>query len=136
VVAGRATLAGTLWRFGAGQLYVLPAGNVPERRVDTLYDPRLGEVVDELKQRFDFVLVDSPQVLLLADVPALCQRLDGALLVIRAGVTTRELVRAALDALSGIAVHGLILNGLDGARARDTYLPPPAVLPALPAATG
>jgi capsular exopolysaccharide synthesis family protein len=135
VVAGRATLAGTLWRFGSDQLYVLPAGNVPERRATTLYDTRLSEVFEELKQRFDFVLVDAPQVLLLADVPALCQRLDGALLVIRAGMTARELVRAALDALSGIAVHGLILNGLDAVRALDAHVPP-AALPALPAAAG
>jgi len=113
VVAGRASLGNCLWRFGSDELFVLPAGNVPDDLSATLYDARLAEVLTELKARHDFVLVDVPPVLALADVPTLCRDLDGALLVVRAGATPRELVGAAVDALYGIAVHGVVLNDVD-----------------------
>ena len=113
VVAGRVALGGCLWRFGADELYVLPAGNVPDDLSSTLYAARLGEILAELKAKYDFVLVDAPPALALADVPTLCRDLDGALLVVRAGVTARELVGAAVDALYGVTVHGIVLNAVD-----------------------
>jgi capsular exopolysaccharide synthesis family protein len=115
VVAGRATLNGCLWRFGNDELYVLPAGNVPDDIGTTLYSPHLATTLTELKERFDYVLLDVPPVLRLADVPTLCRDLDGALIVVRAGTTALELVGAAVDALYGVPVHGLVLNEVDPA---------------------
>lgn len=113
VVAGRAALDDCLWRFGGDELYVLPAGNPPDDIAATLYDVRLGELLATLKQRFDFVIVDTPPVLPLADVPTLCRDLDGAVMVVRASVTPRELVDSAIAALFGVQVHGLVLNDVD-----------------------
>lgn len=113
VVAGRASIDDCLWRFGADELYVLPAGNVPDDLSSVLYDPRMGDLMAALKQRFDFVVVDTPPVLPLADVPTLCRDLDGAILVVRANHTPKELVNAAIDALYGVTVHGLVLNEVD-----------------------
>lgn len=113
VVAGRASLEDCLWRFGNDELYVLPAGNTPDDLGDTLYNPRLGDLMAALKQRFDFVVVDTPPVLPLADVPTLCRDLDGAVMVVRAGVTGMELVDSAIQNLYGVTVHGLVLNDVD-----------------------
>jgi protein-tyrosine kinase len=113
IVAGRASLDDCLWRFGADELYVLPAGTPPDDLSATLYDPRMGDLMATLKQRFDFVIVDTPQVLPLADVPTLSRDLDGAVMVVRANHTPKELVNAALDALYGVTVHGLVLNEVD-----------------------
>jgi protein-tyrosine kinase len=113
IVAGRASLDDCLWRFGADELYVLPAGTPPDDLSATLYDPRMGDLMATLKQRFDFVIVDTPPVLPLADVPTLSRDLDGAVMVVRANHTPKELVNAALDALYGVTVHGLVLNEVD-----------------------
>jgi protein-tyrosine kinase len=113
VVAGRASLEDCLWRFGSDELYVLPAGIPPNDIATTLYDPRLGDLLATLKQRFDFVVVDTPPVLPLADVPTLCRDLDGAVMVVRAGVTPHELVESAMGALYGVQVHGIVLNDVD-----------------------
>jgi capsular exopolysaccharide synthesis family protein len=113
IVAGRASLDDCLWRFGADELYVLPAGSPPDDLAGTLYDPRMGDLMAALKQRFDFVIVDTPPVLPLADVPTLSRDLDGAVLVVRANHTPKELVNAAIDALYGVTVHGLVLNEVD-----------------------
>jgi capsular exopolysaccharide synthesis family protein len=129
VVAGHAQLGNCLWRFGSDELYVLPAGNVPNDLGDTLYASRLGEVLGELKSRFDFVIMDVPPVLPLADVPTLCRDLDGAVMIVRAGVTPRELVGAAVDALYGIPVHGLVLNDVDPRAATMLNLAPSGEMP-------
>lgn len=112
VVAGRATLGSSLWRFGSDELYVLPAGNVPDDLGETLYNPNLAQVMAELKEKFDFVILDVPPVLQLADVPTLCRDLDGAIMIVRAS-TPRELVGAAIDSLFGVPVHGMVLNDVD-----------------------
>jgi protein-tyrosine kinase len=113
VVAGRASIEDCLWRFGSDELYVLPAGNTPDDLSDTLYNPRLGDLMASLKQRFDFVVVDTPPALNMADVPTLCHDLDGAIMVVRAGVTQKEMVDAAIQALYGVQVHGIVLNDVD-----------------------
>jgi capsular exopolysaccharide synthesis family protein len=113
VVAGRVGLNNCLWRFGNDELFVLPAGQVGDDICNTLYDTRLITVLQELRQRFDFVLVDVPPVLPLADAPTLCRALDGAVMVVRANVTAQEVVAAAIDSLVGITVHGLVLNDVD-----------------------
>lgn len=122
IVDGRASLDDCLWRFGADELYVLPAGRVPDDLSTTLYSPRLADLLAALKQRFDFVVVDTPPVLPLADVPTLCRDLDGAVMVVRAGTTPRELVNSAIDALYGVVVHGLVLNGVDARMASMLHI--------------
>jgi capsular exopolysaccharide synthesis family protein len=113
VVAGRASIDDCLWRFGADELYVLPAGTPPDDLAATLYDPRMADLMAALKQRFDFVVVDTPPVLPLADVPTLSRDLDGAILVVRASYSPKDLVNAAIDALYGVTVHGIVLNDVD-----------------------
>jgi capsular exopolysaccharide synthesis family protein len=138
VILDRAALGCCLWRFGAEELYVLPAGNVPDDLSTVLYHPRLSAVMSELRGRFDFVIVDAPPVLPLADVPTLCRELDGAVLVVRAAMTSRELVDAAIDELYGVTVHGLVLNDVDPRVAEKLALYPAAVRAprALPAHRG
>src|SRR3954467_9095071 len=79
----------------------------------TLYDPRMGDLMAALKQRFDFVVVDTPPVLPLADVPTLSRDLDGAVMVVRAGTTPAELIDSAIGALYGVGGHGMVLNAVE-----------------------
>jgi capsular exopolysaccharide synthesis family protein len=137
VVAGKAQLEHSLWRFGDDELFVLPAGNVPDDLATTLFDPRLGEVMTTLKERFDFVLVDTPPALAIADTPSLCRDLDGAIVVVRANRTSRELLGSALQALYGVTVHGLVLNEVEPRVASLLRIMPYGNEPkALPAASG
>jgi capsular exopolysaccharide synthesis family protein len=137
VVAGRAQLEHSLWRFGDDQLYVLPAGNVPDDLAATLFDPRLGELMVTLKERFDFVIVDTPPALAIADTPTLCRDLDGAVMVVRANHTPRELLNSALHAMYGVTVHGVVLNEVEARVASMLRIMPYSnEQKALPAASG
>lgn len=96
-------------------LSILPAGATPPNPTAVLGGLRAQAVFDGLAERYDLVVLDCPPVLLGADAAILATRVDGVLLVLRAGQTARV---AALDALAqlhtvGARVVGAVLNDPD-----------------------
>ena len=94
----------------AFNLWVLPAGPTRSLPFELLRSPRLGELLEEARERFDFVVVDTPPVLLLPDCRALAERIDGFLLVVAANKTPRRSVAAALSALDERKTIGIVYN--------------------------
>ena len=97
---------------GFGGLSVLATGERPEDPTGVLSSHRLAEVLDDLRRRFDVVLVDSPPVLPVTDAVILAQAVDATLLVVAAGQTRGKDVRRAIEALSLVqaTVVGVVLN--------------------------
>ena len=91
---------------------VLTSGVIPPNPAETLASAQFRAVVRELADSFDHVVVDTPPVLPLADVPAMATALDGYLLVVRYGRTRRGQVADAVRALrcTPTTVLGSILN--------------------------
>jgi Mrp family chromosome partitioning ATPase len=76
----------------------------------------MRDVVQELRQRFQFVIIDSAPLLPFADAQSLSTVVDGLVFVGRSGITTRDAVRRSLELLQ--QVHGapilqFVLNGAD-----------------------
>lgn len=94
-------------------LAVLPAGACPPMPYEALRSPRVGELFKEARQRYDYVLVDTPPVVPVADLRALSQWVDGVFLVVTAHYTPRALLDEALSALDPEKVVGLVYNGDD-----------------------
>lgn len=113
LIEGRATLAASLWRVGAGPLELLAAGHTdaPHARMAS---PVLARVLGELAARCDVVIVDAPPTLPTADLLSFVGSVDAALLVVRAGRTPRDLIRAALGLLSATPLLGAVLHRSDG----------------------
>ena len=61
---------------------------------------------------FDWVIVDAPPVVPLADANLLAEMVDGTLFVVRAGTTQCPFVQEALGALGRDRVLGIVLNGV------------------------
>src|SRR5205085_12614766 len=78
-----------------------------------LYSTRMADLLDRVRSDFDITIIDTPPMSYLSDARVLGQLADAAILVIRAGRTTRDEVRAAKERLvdDGIRVLGTILNG-------------------------
>jgi capsular exopolysaccharide synthesis family protein len=100
----------------APNLSILTAGASPSRPTELLSSQRLARLVEEWKTKFDFIVIDSPPVLPVADSQFLERLADATALVVRSGYTTRTalrrtystLVRHAKDPLKpGI---GVVLN--------------------------
>jgi capsular exopolysaccharide synthesis family protein len=72
-------------------LTVIPAGVTPANPAELLGSTAMRRLLDQLRTRFDRVILDTPPVLPLADVAVLAPLVDGTLLVVRAGVTPSTL---------------------------------------------
>jgi capsular exopolysaccharide synthesis family protein len=92
---------------------VIPAGPVSSMPYELLKSPRLASLLAALRERFDYVVVDTPSVLPFPDVGILRDAVDGFVMVVRANRTTRELLRDSLNTVGRPRTLGLIYNDDD-----------------------
>lgn len=89
---------------------VVTAGSASSMPYEMLASPRLGALLAELRERFDYVVVDTPPALPFPDVGILRDLVDGFVIVIRANRTPREQVRESLQTIGPQRVLGAIFN--------------------------
>ena len=73
----------------------------------------MRQLVEDCKQKFDWVLLDTPPIGLLSDAQLLVRLAQSALFVIRAGFTPLEEVDRAITELGRDHVFGTVLNGVE-----------------------
>jgi len=95
-------------------LALLPAGELPPNPVELLASRRMSALLEELAGQVDVVLIDSPPILPIADAIVLAQRVDGVVLVLEAGKTSRTAARQAVERLEQVGgrLFGVVLNGV------------------------
>ena len=100
---------------GVPGLSVLPAGPLAPNPADLLDSARMVEVIHALAGAADVVLFDAPPVLAVTDAVLLGTRVDGALLVVRAGATRREDAEKARELLErpGVRILGALLTNAE-----------------------
>lgn len=89
---------------------VVVAGPVSSMPYELLKSPRLRALFTALRERFDFVVVDTPPVLPFPDAGIVRDLVDGFLLVVRANRTPREMVRDSLNVVGSDRVLGVVFN--------------------------
>ncbi len=97
------------------RLFLVSSGPKTPRPAELLASARFEELIQKLEKDFDFVIVDSPPILPVADSVILASRVKGVLMVIRGGSTPRDIVKMAKKKLStsnGV-IAGTVLNGID-----------------------
>ena len=97
------------------KLSILPVGALPTNPTELLSSVQMKRLLDEVKHRYSdrFVLVDSPPPQLTAETSALAKRVDGVLLVIKAGKTPRKLVNEIIELIGKEKIIGVVLNWYD-----------------------
>src|SRR5437879_11200905 len=91
-------------------LWFLPAGSLPENPMELMQSGRLAELMEQLTVWFDWIVIDSPPVLPLADTSVWSRLADGILLVAREGTTKKRELQRGLEMLDPSKVLGLVLN--------------------------
>jgi len=93
----------------------IPCGQYPSQPGELLMSERFRESIATLRQKYDFVIFDSPPILLTDDAASFATRADAVLFVVRAGYTRMRQVRTSLESLNrrGVNVYGLIVNFID-----------------------
>lgn len=90
----------------------LAAGPVPPNPAELLQSNAMHDLLDELRQKYDVVLIDAPPLLPVTDAALLAAAADGAILVVRHGKSTRDQVAHAVERLEAVDAEltGLVLN--------------------------
>jgi non-specific protein-tyrosine kinase len=93
-------------------LWVLTSGPLPPNPAELLASQRMGELLTTLAGRADYVLFDTPPIIAVTDAAILAPRVDGVLIVVRAGKTKRDLAVKAKRLLAQVnaPVVGVVLN--------------------------
>ena len=99
-----------IYHFHDLQLWILPAGSAPENPVSILQSSRFLELYKQLSAYFDWIIIDAPPLLPMADVSFWSRQADGLLLVVREGKTLKSILRKGLETLDNPKVVGIVLN--------------------------
>ena len=92
--------------------YLVPCTQLLENPSALLEDARFKELLDSLAENYRFVIIDSPPLGSVSDGALIASMCDGAILIVRAGVTSKNIIRQALHELqqSGCTLLGTVLN--------------------------
>jgi capsular exopolysaccharide synthesis family protein len=122
VLIGRVDLVDVLQQWGTGKLFVLPAGQVPPNPSELLGSQAMQRTITALAEAFDYVLLDSPPLLLVTDAAVVSRFTDGVLLVAASGSTKKPQLTAAVEKIAAIGsrLFGVIVTMLP-AKGPDSY---------------
>lgn len=115
VLIGTHSLKAALQRPGDEQLLVMTAGKMPPNPSELLGSSKMHEVMKSLEEWGDWVIIDTPPLLAVADAAAVARWSDGVLMVTQAGTSTREAGKKAVELLNqvGAKITGVIVWGLE-----------------------
>ena len=108
--SGRQTVS-NVYRLEGPDFWFMPAGNPPENPLELLQSGRLSYLMGQLANLFDWIIVDSPPLLPLADTTVWARVTDGTLLVAREGKSEKKQLQRGLEALKKSDLLGVVLNG-------------------------
>lgn len=97
------------------KLDVIACGPIPPNPAELIASERMRQVLARAAEQYDHVIVDTPPLISVTDPVILSTMVDGVILVVQAGRSTRDIVRRARLELSnvGAKVFGVVLNNFD-----------------------
>ncbi len=110
-LAGEGDLA-ELIQVAMPNLFVLPVGPLPPNPAELLGSAKMKQAVETLSANFDYVIIDSPPVSSFADSLILSALVDGVIIVVKAGMTPREMAQRTKAHLQsvGAKILGVVVN--------------------------
>jgi polysaccharide biosynthesis transport protein len=115
ILLGEATVEEVVRETEVKNLFILPCGIRPPNPSEIIGSERFAEVLEELKSKFDRVIFDSPPVIALTDAVVLSTKVDGVVIVARAGSTKRDVARQTGNRLRNVSapILGIVMNAVD-----------------------
>jgi capsular exopolysaccharide synthesis family protein len=112
LLVGNAKASEAVGKSSTPGLWLLPAGKLPPNPAELLGSQRFAEFLKSLREHFDWIVIDSPPVMAVADACVVAHRTHGVLFVVGAEMTSRHAAKHALDQLEGARAKfvGGVLN--------------------------
>lgn len=104
-------------------LKIIPAGSIPPNPAEMLLDPKMKELINSLKETYDYIFIDSPPVGYVADIYQLYEMIDANIVVVRHKFTRKK---PLTDALRQIKQHtlknvGIVFNAIEQSHSSYGY---------------
>jgi succinoglycan biosynthesis transport protein ExoP len=112
LIVGKSAAAQAIQSTRINGLQLLACGYQPPNPAELLGSPMMKQILEALRAHYDWVLLDAPPVLAMADAPVLCSLVEGVVLVLAAEVATKPAVMRAIDQVQGVGgkLVGVMLN--------------------------
>jgi capsular exopolysaccharide synthesis family protein len=117
-------LARSMYRLDGPGIWIFPAGNSGANSLELLQSGGATAKMEQVMSWFDWVIIDSPPILPLADTSVWTNMADGILLVTRQGITRKRQLKRGLEALGTQKLIGAILNSARNIAPTDYYYRP------------
>lgn len=114
-VSGLAEYQDVVYKTNINNGYIVPVSNHLENPSTLLEDPRLEELFDKLEEDYRYVIIDALPLESVADGAQIAPLCDGAILVVRSGMTSRKLIRQSVQQLERVncKILGMVLNRVE-----------------------
>ncbi|WP_242392050.1 GumC family protein [Anaeromyxobacter oryzisoli] len=115
LILGDGALEAAVVRTEVPNLDVLPCGPVPPNPAELLHTQSFAKLLEQLSRRYDRVVIDSPPAGVVSDAIVVATKVDGTLVVVKAGQTSRDMAARTVRNLANVQarVLGTVLNELD-----------------------
>jgi len=104
------SIADIICRVSSLNVWALPAGQAAVDSLELLNSPRVPDLLAALNAVFDWVLIDSPPLLPLADAEIISRTCDGTILVVRRDKSPKSALKQALERVAPSKMVGFLLN--------------------------
>jgi capsular exopolysaccharide synthesis family protein len=123
LLTGQATLQEVIKETHIERVDILTAGPIPPNPSEILSSNRMTRILEELKETYDIILIDTPPALAVTDAQIIAAKVDGVILVIDSGKVKTEMAmktKASLDHVKA-RILGVVLNNIDRKHADSYY---------------
>jgi capsular exopolysaccharide synthesis family protein len=110
-----------IYRLDGPGFWLMPAGDPPTNPLELMQSGRLSQLMEGLVTLFDWIIVDSPPLLPLADTTVWARLTDGTLLITREGKTQKRQLQRGLEILKKSDLLGVVLNGSTTSDSENYY---------------
>ena len=107
VLLGRMELKDAIQTDRGTGLHVLTSGNLPPNPAELLQSQAMAQLLTDARDEFDIVVIDAPPLLPVTDAALIAAQVDGAVLVVRQGATTKDQVAGSLQRLTAVGARPL-----------------------------
>jgi capsular exopolysaccharide synthesis family protein len=118
---GKRGLTDSLYYLDRPGIWILPVGEIPRNPLEVIQSPLMPPLMQKLRSWFDWIVIDSPPVLPMADTSVWARMADGILLVARHGTTKKRKLLKGMGALDPDKLIGALLNSSKSASDTDYY---------------
>jgi capsular exopolysaccharide synthesis family protein len=118
---GDSQTPGNIYRLEGPGFWLLPSGDPQDNPLEWMQSGRLSLLFQQLTNLFDWIIVDSPPVLPLADTTVWARMTDGTLLITREGKTEKAALKRGLEVLKKSDLLGVVLNGSLSSDSKNYY---------------